>query len=253
MPIQPILQGDIPELRQISQPVTQFDNQLAELVADLMDTLEAHRGLGLSAPQIGRLQNVFVADTGDGVQVFVNPTLHEPCGSAKAYESCLSFPDHALCIERPTRVMVRAQDIHGTPFEVEATGLLARVVCHEYDHLQGVLFIDYLSEEELFEQLLTNAYVVDDDETATPPQPPTDTDAVAGAIAEESRQERQMVVDMLAEVSWKLVLTIDMLREDATGWTDGVNWRMLNKASQALEATVDLLSERLSTDGRLQE
>ncbi|GMA56068.1 hypothetical protein GCM10025858_05710 [Alicyclobacillus sacchari] len=58
---------------------------------------------------------------------------------------------------------------------------------------------------------------------------------------------------MLAEVSWKLVLTIDMLREDATGWTDGVNWRMLNKASQALEATVDLLSERLSTDGRLQE
>ncbi|GLV14068.1 hypothetical protein Heshes_17520 [Alicyclobacillus hesperidum] len=257
MAIKSILQGDIPELRQVSQPVTQFDDQLAELVGDLIDTLEAHRGLGLSAPQIGCLQNVFVTDADDGVKVFVNPTLHEQSAYAKAYESCLSFPDHALCIERPTRVIVRAEDIHGAPFELEATGLLARIVCHEYDHLQGVLFIDYLSEEELFEQLLANAYVVDDEEDeeiamSTAAQAAAGTsDAISPSAEEELRQERQMIVDMLAEVSWKLAIAIDMLREDASGWTDGVNWHGLQKASETLEETFAGLSERLATDTTL--
>jgi peptide deformylase len=103
------------------------------------------RGIGLAAPQVGRTERLAVVDVDDNPLVLINPDVVERAGRAKGEEGCLSIPDIYADVERPKTVTVRALDRHFTPFEIEATDLLARCLQHEIDHLDGKLFIDYLS------------------------------------------------------------------------------------------------------------
>jgi peptide deformylase len=138
--------GD-PILRQETKPVAAVTDELRTLIDDMFDTMHRAKGIGLAAPQVGRLERVAVVDVEAGKQpiVLVNPEIISVEGSAKSEEGCLSIPDVFGDVERPTRVVVRALDRNGKSFEMEASDLLARCIQHENDHLHGKLFIDYLS------------------------------------------------------------------------------------------------------------
>lgn len=144
-----ILFGD-PVLREVSQPVEEINQPIKDLVSDLIDTLKKAQGLGLAAPQIGVLKRVFIVDLSAvditaPIRVFINPEILETSGEVAYEEGCLSFPGIYQKVVRPARARVRAMDTNGKPFEIEADGLAARAILHEFDHLEGKLFIDYLS------------------------------------------------------------------------------------------------------------
>jgi len=134
-----------PVLRKETVPVTQFNEALRTLINDMFETMYAAEGIGLAAPQVGRLERVAVLDVGDQPLVIVNPEIVKAEGTAKGEEGCLSIPEIYGDVERPARVIVNALDREGKPFALEASELLARCVQHEIDHLHGKLFIDYLS------------------------------------------------------------------------------------------------------------
>ncbi|HEY2065847.1 MAG TPA: peptide deformylase [Gemmatimonadaceae bacterium] len=136
--------GD-PILRQPTTPVPAMTESLQVLIADMFETMHHARGIGLAAPQVGRTERLAVVDVDDNPLVLINPDVVERAGRAKGEEGCLSIPDIYADVERPKTVTVRALDRHFTPFEIEATDLLARCLQHEIDHLDGKLFIDYLS------------------------------------------------------------------------------------------------------------
>ncbi len=151
-----VIDGD-PILRKISRPVEKFDSKLAALLDDMAETMYLdNRGIGIAAVQVGILRRIFVVDVGDenGKLEFINPEILEREGSTFYLEGCLSCPGKNGYVERPERIRVRAQNRNGEWFELEAEGLLAICICHEYDHLDGILFIDKvveLTEEQLAE------------------------------------------------------------------------------------------------------
>ena len=125
------------------------DEGLPALIADLIETCHAAPGIGLAAPQIGVNRRVAVVDLSVGedpssILVLVNPVVLESSGDQKEEEGCLSIPDVAEKVVRPTRVRVRAADASGAVREIEGTGLLARALSHETDHVNGILFVDRL-------------------------------------------------------------------------------------------------------------
>lgn len=139
-----------PTLRKTAEAVTEFDAELKTLVADMLETMYDEKGVGLAANQINVLKRVFVTDcseTRDEPIVFINPEILEVSTEEDAAEEgCLSLPTlYGGPVIRPIAVKVRAQDENGDFFEIEADELLARCIQHELDHLNGVLFIDYLS------------------------------------------------------------------------------------------------------------
>jgi peptide deformylase len=122
---------------------------MRQLIDDMAETMYTAPGVGLAATQVGELWQIFVVDcAGDGeasdLRVFVNPEILASAGTMTFEEGCLSFPGAREEVERAETVRVRAQDRDGRPFELEAQGLLAIAIQHEYDHLQGVLMIDRL-------------------------------------------------------------------------------------------------------------
>ncbi len=136
--------GD-PILRQETTPVAAVTDEVRRLIDDMFETMYAAKGIGLAAPQVGRLERVAVIDVGEGSPLaIINPEIVRTEGSAKGEEGCLSIPEVYGDVERAARVIVRALDRDGRPFEVDATELLARCLQHEIDHLHGKLFIDYL-------------------------------------------------------------------------------------------------------------
>lgn len=140
--------GD-PRLLAENQEVAPGDPELPALLADMVATCHAAPGVGLAAPQIGVNWRVAIVDLSIGAEseaviVLVNPVVLEAEGSQREEEGCLSVPDVSERIERPFRVLVRAADASGTEREIEATGLLARALCHETDHLNGTLFLRHL-------------------------------------------------------------------------------------------------------------
>ncbi len=148
MALRKILEFPDPRLRIRARPVERFDGALAELVNDLFDTMYAARGIGLAATQIDVHLRVLVADVsedGSGRLVLVNPTIVAREGRQRCEEGCLSVPELRAEVERAERIRVRAQDVQGETFETEADGLLAVCIQHEMDHLEGRLFVDYLS------------------------------------------------------------------------------------------------------------
>jgi peptide deformylase len=143
-----VLMGD-PVLREKAEPVDAFDAELVDLVQDMFETMYAAEGIGLAAPQIGVSRRIFVIDVRDdedpdrGPRAIINPEIVEHSDATdKAPEGCLSIPGIEEVVERPARVRLRAQDVAGAWFELEADELFARALQHEYDHLDGVLFLD---------------------------------------------------------------------------------------------------------------
>lgn len=140
-------------LRKKSKVVEKFDQRLYQLLDDMKDTMYEANGIGLAAPQVGVLKRAVVIDIGDGVIELVNPEIEHSEGSSVDIEGCLSVPNVWGEVERPQKVTVKAQDRFGNEFRLEAEGLLARAVCHEVDHLDGILFVDkvirFVSEQEV--------------------------------------------------------------------------------------------------------
>ncbi|MEE8577558.1 MAG: peptide deformylase [candidate division Zixibacteria bacterium] len=144
-----VIYGD-PVLREESRLVEKIDQETKDLVSDMTDTLKEARGLGLAAVQIGVLKRVFIVDlqaidVTSKLHVFINPEIIETTGEIELEEGCLSFPGIYQKVVRPSSVRFRALNIDGESFEMSFDGMAARAVLHEYDHLDGKLFIDYLS------------------------------------------------------------------------------------------------------------
>ena len=149
MSLRPILLFPDPILRRKAEEVSAFDSTLERLVAEMAETMYDAPGVGLAAPQIGDLRRVAVVDTDPSgprseLHVLVNPRLIARAGAETDIEGCLSIPGFTERIERPLTVRVAAQKLSGEAFEIEAEGFFARVLCHEIDHLEGILFIDHL-------------------------------------------------------------------------------------------------------------
>lgn len=140
-----------PVLRERCREVESFGGELAVFIEDLAESMYAHQGVGLAAPQIGEPIRVAVVDVARGEEepcliTVVNPRIVESSEELCDYEEgCLSFPGECEQVTRPARVVVRAQDWEGKELEIAADGLLATALQHEIDHLDGILFIDHLS------------------------------------------------------------------------------------------------------------
>ena len=147
--VRTILHYPHPRLREPGKRVETLTPELGQLIDDMAETMYAAPGVGLAATQVGELWQIFVVDCAEegqpsDLRVFVNPEIVSVEGTVTFDEGCLSFPGAREEIERGEKVRVRAQDREGKWFELEAEGLLAVAVQHEYDHLQGVLMIDHL-------------------------------------------------------------------------------------------------------------
>jgi peptide deformylase len=138
-----------PVLRVQCRAVTDFNESLRKLVDDMIETMHVAPGIGLAAPQVGVDLRVAVVDLSVGedqeqMHVLINPEILQRHGQETDVEGCLSLPGITDKVERPTFIRIRALDLEGNPFEVEAVDWLARAICHEMDHLDGVLFVDHL-------------------------------------------------------------------------------------------------------------
>ncbi len=136
--------GD-PILRRETKPVAEVTDDIRKLIANMFETMYASEGIGLAAPQVGRTERLAVVDVDGERYVLINPEILERSGSAKSEEGCLSIPNIYGDVERPATVSVRAMDENGSMHEITAADLLGRCLQHEIDHLDGKLFIDYLS------------------------------------------------------------------------------------------------------------
>lgn len=149
MPLLNILRYPDPRLHKVAKPVTVFDERLKKLAADMAETMYDAPGVGLAATQVDVHEQVVVIDTSDtrdNLRVFVNPEIVWASEEKQVYdEGCLSVPGIYDGVERPARVKVRAFDLDGKAFELEADGLLAVCIQHELDHLKGKVFVEYLS------------------------------------------------------------------------------------------------------------
>ena len=135
-------------LRKKARRVDKIDHRIKTLLDDMIETMHKSEGVGLAAPQVGVLRKLMVIDLGDGVIELINPEIVEQEGEAIDQEGCLSVPGVTGKVLRPARVKVKAVDRNNKPLEIEGTDLLARALCHEIDHLHGILFIDKIITEE---------------------------------------------------------------------------------------------------------
>lgn len=143
MALRNIITDDDPVLHKKCREVVKFDGQLALLIDDMVETLHSvENAAGLAAPQVGVLRCVTVIDVGEGVIELVNPQIIETKGKQFGPEGCLSYPNKYGNVERPAYVKVKAYDRFGKPFFVEGENLFARALCHEIDHLSGIVFLE---------------------------------------------------------------------------------------------------------------
>jgi peptide deformylase len=135
-------------LRQKASPIADIDGDVAKLAQDMLETMKTGRGIGLAGPQVGLGKRIFVVQVDNDVpRVFINPSIIQTSPELVEYEEgCLSIPAMYADVVRPEMVRIQAWNERGRPFTLDAEGLLARVIQHEYDHLEGTLFIDRLSE-----------------------------------------------------------------------------------------------------------
>ena len=150
MAVKKVLQYGEKSLREPSKEVNKVSKKIVDLVHDLLETMYAKNGVGLAAPQIGVNYRVFVIDLSTDKEplnplVFINPKIIKKSGAIIAQEGCISFPEAYTDVKRYKNVMVKALDVHGKSFVLEAKdgSLLARAIQHENDHLDGILFIDH--------------------------------------------------------------------------------------------------------------
>ncbi len=146
MAIRQIRQREDEILYKRCKEVTKFDERLWILLDDMYETMQLAEGVGLAAPQVGILKRVVIIDIGEGKIELINPEIIETSGSQDGAEGCLSFPKLFGMVERPDYVKVKAQDRNGKEFTIEGRELLARAICHECDHLDGVVFTSHVTE-----------------------------------------------------------------------------------------------------------
>ena len=155
MALRNILKEGDERLRKKSRPVTDFNERLWTLLDDMYETMK-DGGVGIAAPQVGVLRRAVVIDVGEGKHELVNPVIVEQSGDQCGGEGCLSIPGQYGLVHRPAQLRLKAQDRYGKPFELEAEGYFAVAVCHEVDHLDGILVIDkaerMLDPEEIVEE-----------------------------------------------------------------------------------------------------
>lgn len=145
MAIREVRQKDDEILSKKCKDVTVFDKKLAILLDDMYETMEKNNGVGLAAPQVGILKRAVVIDVGEGRIELINPVIIKTSGKQNGSEGCLSVPGVYGEVERPQKVKVKAQDRNGNFFELKGEDLLARAICHETDHLDGILFLEHVT------------------------------------------------------------------------------------------------------------
>ena len=137
-----------PRLHKMAKPVEKVDDEIRKLIDDMAETMYAAPGIGLAAPQVNCLKRVIVVDTSenkDSLRAFVNPQIIASEGSEESEEGCLSVPDIYALVSRAEKIRVQALDRNGDSFELDADDMLAVCIQHEIDHLDGKVFVDYLS------------------------------------------------------------------------------------------------------------
>jgi peptide deformylase len=149
MALLPVLCYPDPRLHKVAKPVAQVDARIKKIVADMADTMYDAPGVGLAATQVDIHERIVVIDVSDDqneLMVFINPEIIWASPEKKSWrEGCLSVPDYYDEVERPSEIRVKALDAEGNEFELDADGLLAVCLQHELDHLQGKVFVEYLS------------------------------------------------------------------------------------------------------------
>ncbi len=143
---------DDPILRKKSREITEINDRIRILLDDMVETMKEAEGVGLAAPQVGVLRRAVVIDVGDGPIKLINPEILETKGEIIDVEGCLSIPGRSGKVPRPEWVKIKYLDIEGNEKFLEGTGLLARAICHEIDHLDGILYIDKMIEEVTLEE-----------------------------------------------------------------------------------------------------
>lgn len=138
------------KLEKVCRPVTEMTQRTRELIQDMLDTMYDANGVGLAAPQVGILKRIVVIDIGEGPVVLINPEILETSGEQTGQEGCLSLPGQAGIVTRPNYVKVKALNENMEEFELEGTELMARAICHECDHLEGIMYVRHV-EGELFD------------------------------------------------------------------------------------------------------
>ena len=134
-------------LRKISRPVKEIDKRTKILLDDMAETMYKNDGVGLAAPQVGILRRIVVIDIGEGLLELINPEIVYSEGSKIDTEGCLSIPGRRGTVERPAKVIVQALNRKGKPIQVTGEGLMAVALCHELDHLDGILYTDKMIED----------------------------------------------------------------------------------------------------------
>lgn len=142
MAIRKIVQVGDEVLRKKCFPVTDFGAKTCQLLDDMKDTLKKAEGAGLAAPQVGILRRIFVVDVEEGYFEFINPEIISTSGKQYGVEGCLSVAGKWGDVERPKNVKIKAQNRNGEWFTIKASDFFAKAICHEYDHLDGILYID---------------------------------------------------------------------------------------------------------------
>lgn len=155
-------------LRQTSKPVLKVTEEIADLVAQMEQIMRGANGVGLAAPQLGILQRIFVYDAGDGFHALVNPKIITRKGEQIGVEGCLSMPGLQGDVARAEEVVVKGHDQFGKPVRIRGQELTARVIQHEIDHLDGVLFIDRADPASL--HWITADEEAEEEETGSAPQ-----------------------------------------------------------------------------------
>lgn len=143
------LQGD-PVLTKTCREIKEMTPKIKELIEDMLDTMYEANGVGLAGPQVGVLKRIVVIDIGEGPVVMINPMILESSGEQTGDEGCLSLPGKAGVVTRPDYVKAKALNEDMEEYIIEGTGLMARAICHELDHLDGVMYVD-LVEGDLYE------------------------------------------------------------------------------------------------------
>ena len=142
------IQGDS-VLEKKCKEVKEVTPRIRELIDDMLETMYEENGVGLAAPQVGMLKRIVVIDIGDenGPYVLINPVIKETSGEQTGEEGCLSVPGKSGVVTRPNVVTVEALDINMKPFTLTGEGLLARAICHECEHLDGILYVEHVEGE----------------------------------------------------------------------------------------------------------
>ena len=147
--------GD-PVLRSKAKEVKEINQKTIDLIENMTDTMYEAEGIGLAAPQVGVLQRLFIVDVGNGLIEIINPKIIKKNGQSIMEEGCLSIPDETGAVVRAKEIVMEGYNKKGEKIKLEAEGLLARALQHEYDHLEGNLFTDKVIDEEEFEAKIKN-------------------------------------------------------------------------------------------------